>query len=176
MFWGVKCDGCVRLTTLSPSMSRLSRQCEILNILQPYRTPRPVMEIALLYFTLLYFTIHSPWIKYNAIYFLLISEICMLRRMQWFNRFNCEWTDIAPVQISWAVSDMQYCVRTNNCRLLLTWFIATMRSKLHIEFLRRKLYQRENSSGNQVCLIHSLFLLSQCCNCTAFNWWTKIAA
>jgi hypothetical protein len=47
--WGVKCGRCVGLTTLLPSLSRLSRQCAILNILQPYRPPRPVMGIALLY-------------------------------------------------------------------------------------------------------------------------------
>jgi hypothetical protein len=41
------------------TVSRLSRQCGILNISQRYRPPRPVTRIALLYFTLLYFT--SKW-------------------------------------------------------------------------------------------------------------------
>jgi hypothetical protein len=59
-FWGVKCGRCVGLATLPPSMSRLSRQCGILNISEPCRTPRPVTGIALLYFTLLYnFTSHE---------------------------------------------------------------------------------------------------------------------
>jgi hypothetical protein len=48
-FWGVERGRCVGLTTLSPFVSRLSRQCGILNISQPYRPPRPVLQIALLY-------------------------------------------------------------------------------------------------------------------------------
>jgi hypothetical protein len=42
---------CVRMITLPPSVSRLSRQYMILNILQPYRPPRPVTGVAFLYFS-----------------------------------------------------------------------------------------------------------------------------
>jgi hypothetical protein len=41
---------CLGLAALQPSLSRLSRQCGILNILQSYRPPRPVSGIALFYF------------------------------------------------------------------------------------------------------------------------------
>jgi hypothetical protein len=41
MFLGVKRSRCVGLTTLPPSVSRLSRQCGILNIDQPFRPQQP---------------------------------------------------------------------------------------------------------------------------------------
>jgi hypothetical protein len=49
-FLGVEHGRCVRLTTLPPSVSRLSRPCGIFNISQPYRPPWPVKGITLLYF------------------------------------------------------------------------------------------------------------------------------
>jgi hypothetical protein len=49
----VKLGGCLGLTTLPPSVSRLSRQCGILNISQPSRPQRPVTGIALLQFVLI---------------------------------------------------------------------------------------------------------------------------
>jgi hypothetical protein len=56
MFLGSRvCGWCVGLTTLPPSVSRLSRQCGILNISQPHRSPRPVTGIALLTFTIQYY-------------------------------------------------------------------------------------------------------------------------
>jgi hypothetical protein len=54
IFLGVNCGQSIRLTSPS-SVSRLSRQCRILNIPQPYRPPRPVTGIALLYGDGVYF-------------------------------------------------------------------------------------------------------------------------
>jgi hypothetical protein len=45
MFLGVKCDLFVGLTALPPYMRRMSRQCGILNISQPYRPRSPVTRI-----------------------------------------------------------------------------------------------------------------------------------
>jgi hypothetical protein len=49
-FWVVDRGRCVMLTALPPSVSRFYRQCFTLNISQPYRPPRPVTGIALLFY------------------------------------------------------------------------------------------------------------------------------
>jgi hypothetical protein len=48
MFLGLKHGWHVRLTTSLPSVSRLSKQCGILNTSEPCRPPEPIMGIALL--------------------------------------------------------------------------------------------------------------------------------
>jgi hypothetical protein len=59
----------VGLTTLPPSISRLSRQCGILNISQPYRPPRPVNEDSFTFTTIVTSIAFWADVKLYLVYF-----------------------------------------------------------------------------------------------------------
>jgi hypothetical protein len=72
LFPGSRARPVCRAENLPSSVSLFSRQCGILNFSQPYRPPRPVTAIALLYFTLLYFIL----LYFTLIYFMLLRQWC----------------------------------------------------------------------------------------------------
>jgi hypothetical protein len=64
-------------------VSRLSRQCEILNISQPYRPPRPITGIALLFFFLL-LSLHPDLLRLALNIALIIqSSLVFIQCFSW---------------------------------------------------------------------------------------------
>jgi hypothetical protein len=72
-------------------MSRLSRQCAILNNSQPYRPPRPVTGIALLYFTIQNLSKYECNLMRSRVKKVRFS-LCLINNVLWHKDVLEEWS------------------------------------------------------------------------------------
>jgi hypothetical protein len=89
-FWGVKRGRHIKLTTLPPSVSWMSRKCGFLNISQPYRPPRSVTRIALFFTTKLWLISHKQLL-------LTVSVACGGKYwlIHFWKLIKCKWSGYA---------------------------------------------------------------------------------